>query len=244
MGVAMRIMVIFSEYPPGEGERRREAVLRCASPGTQLDFAVIPTTFFSETRISSEAAALAAAPLAAEVARRAEADGFDAVVPFGTLDIGVELSRNLVRITVVGAGQATMHFATQLSRRLGLIVYSDDSIPFKRKCLQVWGFEDSVVGIRGIDVPLFESAEKSASMLERLVAVSRRLMDENGAELIIPMGVTMVPVHVPAAALAAEIGVPVLDALATSIQTAEMMVRVGVSHSPRTYPPPKSQKKA
>ena len=32
---------------------------------------------------------------------------------------------------------------------------------------------------------------------------------------------------------------PVLDALAASIQTAEVMVRIGVTHSPKTYPPPR-----
>jgi len=33
-----------------------------------------------------------------------------------------------------------------------------------------------------------------------------------------------------------ELGVPVMDALKTSIQTAEMLVRMGLSHSRRTYP--------
>jgi len=34
-----------------------------------------------------------------------------------------------------------------------------------------------------------------------------------------------------------ELGVPVMDALKTSIQTAEMMVRMGLTHSTKTYPP-------
>ena len=33
-----------------------------------------------------------------------------------------------------------------------------------------------------------------------------------------------------------ELGVPVMDALKTSIQTAEMMVRMGLTHSTRAYP--------
>lgn len=40
----------------------------------------------------------------------------------------------------------------------------------------------------------------------------------------------------PPAEFSAELGVPVLDALATSIQTAEMMVRMGAAHSIKTYP--------
>jgi allantoin racemase len=148
----------------------------------------------------------------------------------------VELSRSLVRIPVVGAGQSAMHMATQLSRRLGLLGYSDDSTPFKRKCIRAWGFEDSVVGIRGIDVPLVESSAKRESIRERIIRAGRQLIDQDGADLIIPMGVTMVPVHCSATDIAAELGVPVLDALATSIQTAEVMVRIGVTHSTRTYP--------
>jgi hypothetical protein len=52
------------------------------------------------------------------------------------------------------------------------------------------------------------------------------------------MGVTMVPVQYSPAEFSKELGVPVLDALATSIQTAEMMVRTGTIHSTRTYPKP------
>jgi Asp/Glu/hydantoin racemase len=35
-----------------------------------------------------------------------------------------------------------------------------------------------------------------------------------------------------------ELGVPVMDALKTSIQTAEMLVRMGLTHSNKTYPRP------
>ena len=73
-------------------------------------------------------------------------------------------------------------------------------------------------------------------MRQRFLDIARRHIDEEGAEIIVPMGVTMVPVQYPAAEFSAEIGVPVLDALATSIQTAEIMVRMGLTHSLKTYP--------
>jgi Asp/Glu/hydantoin racemase len=38
-----------------------------------------------------------------------------------------------------------------------------------------------------------------------------------------------------------ELGVPVMNALKTSIQTAEMLVRMGLTHSLRTYPRPPVQ---
>src|SRR5215475_10080887 len=119
----MKIMVVLGEYPPEEAERRRQAVLRCASPGTEIGFCVIKATFFQYS--NSQANALAAAPLAGQMAQKAEADGFEAVVPFGTLDVGVELARNLVLIPVVGAGHPDLHLGAQLRYRLRVISHEE-----------------------------------------------------------------------------------------------------------------------
>jgi len=230
----MRIMVVMGEYPPEEGERRRQAVINCASPGTDIGFAVIKATFFR--RSNSQVNSLSAGPLVAEVAVRAEADGYDAVVPFGTLDAGVELSRNLVRIPVVGAGQSVMHLGVQLSSRLGVIAYEEKSITFMRKQMHAWRVADSVVGIRSVQIPLPESTKNRDAMRERFIKVARDLIDNHDAEIIVPMGVTMVPVQYAPAEFEKELGVPVMDALKTSIQTAEMLVRMGLTHSTRSYP--------
>ncbi|HVO92138.1 MAG TPA: aspartate/glutamate racemase family protein [Terriglobales bacterium] len=230
----MKIMVVMGEYPPEEGERRSQAVRHCASPGTEIGFAVIKATFFR--RSNSQVNSLSAGPLVAEVAQKAEADGYNAVVPFGTLDAGVELARNLVRIPVVGAGQSVMHLGAQLSNRLGVIAYEDKSIPFMRKQMHAWRVADSVVGIRSVQIPLPESTKNRDVMRERFIEVARDLIDHHDAEIIVPMGVTMVPVQYAPAAFEKVLGVPVMDALKTSIQTAEMLVRMGLTHSTRTYP--------
>lgn len=231
----MKIMVVMGEYPEEEAERRRQAVLKCASNGTEIGFSVIKATFFK--RSNSQANALAAGPLVGERAQQAEAAGFEAVVPFGTLDVGVEVSRNLVGIPVVGAGQSVLHLGAQLSDRLGVISYEEKSIPFMRKNMRLWGVDRYIVGIRAVQIPLPESTKQRDVMRTRFLELAHELVSKEGAEVIIPMGVTMVPVQYSAAEFAAEIGVPVMDALATSIQTAEMMVRMGLTHSPKTYPP-------
>jgi len=230
----MRIMVVMGEYPPEEGERRRQAVLRCASPGTEIGFGVIKATFFR--RSNSQVNSLSAGPLVAEIAVKAEADGYDAVVPFGTLDAGVELSRNLVRIPIVGAGQSVMHLAVQLSNRLGVIAYEEKSIPFMRKQMHAWRVADSVVAMRSVQVPLMESTKNRDAIRERFIRCAREMIDDHDVEIIVPMGVTMVPVQFAPEEFEKELGVPVMDALKTSIQTAEVMVRMEITHSTRTYP--------
>jgi len=235
----MKIMVVMGEYPPAEGEHRRQAVLKCASPGTEIGFEVIKATFFRHS--NSQVNSLSAGPLVAEVAIKAEANGYDAVVPFGTLDAGIELSRNLVKIPMVGAGQSVMHLGAQLSNRLGVVAYEDNSIPFMRKQMHAWRVADYVVGIRGIGIPLPESSKNRDAMRGRFIEVARYLIDQCDAEIIVPMGVTMVPVQYSPQEMEQELGVPVMNALKTSIQTAEMLVRMGLTHSRRTYPRPAVQ---
>jgi allantoin racemase len=235
----MKIMVVMGEYPPAEGEHRRQAVLKCASPGTEIGFDTIKATFFRHS--NSQVNSLSAGPLVAEVAIKAEANGYDAVVPFGTLDAGVELSRNLVKIPVVGAGQSVLHLGAQLSNRLGVVAYEDKSVPFMRKQMHAWRVADYVVGIRGIGIPLPESSKNRDAMRGRFIEVARYLIDQCDAEIIVPMGVTMVPVQYSPREMEQELGVPVMNALKTSIQTAEMLVRMGLTHSRRTYPRPAVQ---
>ena len=232
----MKILVVMGEYPPEEAERRRQAVRKCASPGTEIGFDVIKATFFRHS--NSQINSLSAGPLVAEVAQKAEANGYDAVVPFGTLDAGVELARNLIRIPIVGAGQSVLHLGAQLSNRLGVIAYEDKSIPFMRKQMHAWRVADSVVGIRSVGIPLPESTKNRDAMRERFIKAGRDLIDNHDAEIIVPMGVTMVPVQFAPQEFEKDLGVPVMDALKTSIQTAEMMVRMGLTHSTRTYPRP------
>ena len=232
----MKIMVVMGEYPPEEGERRRQAVLKCATPGTEIGFGVIGATFFRQS--NSRVNWLSAGAVVAEIAVKSQAEGYDAVVPFGTLDAGVELARNLVKIPVVGAGQSVLHLGAQLSNRLGVVAYEDKSMPFMRKQMHAWRVADSVVGIRGIGIPLPESTKNREAMRGRFIEVARELIDKHDAEVIVPMGVTMVPVQYSPQEMAKELGVPVMDALKTSIQTAEMMVRMGLTHSVRTYPLP------
>ena len=95
-------------------------------------------------RSNSEVNAYVAAPLVAAKAQEAERDGCDAVVPFGTLDIGIELARHLIKIPIVGAAQATLNMAANLSRRIGVISYESTSIPFIRKNAFNWGVADRI----------------------------------------------------------------------------------------------------
>src|SRR5262245_56955454 len=52
----MKIMVVMGDYPTQERERRRQAVLKCASAGTEIGFGVIKATFFVRANAQINAA--------------------------------------------------------------------------------------------------------------------------------------------------------------------------------------------
>ena len=100
-----------------------------------------------------------------------------------------------------------------------------------RKHMRLWGMSDYVVAIRAIGVPLADSTKQRAAIRERFVNVGRESSRKPELKSSLPWESRWYRCDYSAAEMAAEIGVPVLDALAAGIQTAEVMVRMGITHS-------------
>ncbi len=71
----------------------------------------------------------------------------------------------------------------------------------------------------------------------RFVACARAAVEESDAELILPLGYSIVPLTQNSADLAEEIGVPVLDPLSVTMRLAEALIASGFKNSRSTYPP-------
>ena len=86
------------------------------------------------------------APAFIDAYRRAEKEGYDAVVPLGMLDLGVDGGRSAVDIPVVGPMEACLHVAALLGDRFGLIIYHEKLLAFNRAIVRRYGMENRVVG--------------------------------------------------------------------------------------------------
>lgn len=229
-----KIMVLMNRYTPGQLDSRQSAVLAATSEGVQVDFAEVPESRGGGATTNFHRAAVAIA--FARKAREAEAAGYDAVLPWGTLDLGVEEARHIVRIPVLGPGRTAANVAASLVDRYGVMVYGADQTVMFRKLLRSWAAESRVVGIRHVDMRPMEMADQREELHRRFVAESRRFIDEDGAELVLPLGFSMVPVTMSAASLTEEIGAPVLDPLAIVMRVAEALAATGVRNSRVAYP--------
>lgn len=225
--------MLLGRYPDEEAQLRRRAVLDSASANTEIVFRVLAGSFFDNRSGVLQASHIV--PEVCKAAVQAERDGADAVVPFGTLDPGVDSARHLVDIPVVGAGRAGYHLAATVGMRIGTIVYLDENIPYSRRLLRQFDMEKFVVAIKGVNIGMAEATDRRAIMRERLIDIGRWMVSEYGADVIFPQGVTMIPVQFPAWEIAEEIGVPVIDALAASIRTAETLIDMRVKNSRAAY---------
>ena len=234
----MKIAVLHGQYPEPELARRQAAVRACASVGTEISFVQLDTTFYLAGAGAASAQFLA--PDVCRAAKAAEEGGADAVVPFGTLDPGVEAARHFVDIPVVGAGQAGYHLAAMLGQRIAVLVYRKASIPHAMRLARANGAAHCVASYQGVDIGLEEAADRKEELKWKILALAAQSRDRDGADVLFPQGVTMVPVHFSAREISEEVGMPVVDALAASIALAELCVNTGIRNSRVAYPAAKA----
>lgn len=228
-----RVAFVIGDYPPAERKRREDVALSYSTPEVQVGIVSTPATPYLHGLTPAEVALVAPALMAAF--RDAEKQGYDAVVPLGFLDLGVDGGRSAVDIPVIAPMEAALHVASMLGDRIGLIAYHELHFPVLESLVRRYGMADRVVGIAdsGFDLP--DIAANHDAMVENLVKAARRLMKDNRAEVIIPTGITQCPVHVDPRWLSKEIGVPVVEGIGAPIRLAAMFAELGLRHSRRRW---------
>lgn len=230
----MKIMVLMNEYTPEALQRRKDVVEASTSSGVEIGYAVIEGSGGGAAVTDLHRAMVA--PAAGRAAIAAEKAGYDAVVAWGTLDLGVEEGRHLVNIPVIGPGRVAASVAATLCQRFAVIAYSKKQIIMFRKAMRGWGLEPWAVDYRYVDVLPMDIPDHADEVRERFVAEGRAAVKEKDAELILPLGYSIVPLTLKAADLAEEIGVPVLDPLPVTMRVAEALAASGFKNSREAYP--------
>jgi allantoin racemase len=224
----VKVAFIIGDYPPDQRALREAVAKSYSSPEVEVGILSAPARPFDglgPTEIQ------AAAPIFHEAFREAERQGYDAVVPLGMLDLGVDGGRSAVDIPVIGPLQATLHIAAQLGDRFGIVCYHPSAIPRHRAQTQAYGMENWIAGRRASGFYVQHVAANKETMINSFIAAARALIDEDGAEVIIPQGITQCPVQMNPAWLSKELGVPVVEGIGAPIRLAALLVSLGLKHS-------------
>jgi Asp/Glu/hydantoin racemase len=157
----------------------------------------------------------------------AERQGYDGFVVGHFQDPGLYEARSAVRIPVIGTGEATLHFAAQLGRRIALVSIDPVFEVWHYEQAERYGLRERVVAVGGLGcIPedfgaAFAGDEAAyARMLASFIDCARPLV-ASGADVVVPAGV------LPGLLLARERGLvvdraPVVNCAAVALKAAEM----------------------
>lgn len=169
--------------------------------------------------------------------RDAEAEGFDVAIVGCFGDPGLDALREITAtMAVVGPGEAAFHLAAMLGERFGIVTVTDGIVGPLRNLVARSGLKEQLSGIAVIDVPVLEMARAREATLTAVRARGQELVAA-GADTLV-LGCMTMAFHDVTAELGRDLGVPVVNPARASLHAAEMLARMGLRHSKRSYRTP------
>lgn len=239
----MRILVVLPTakgvYPAEAEQRRIDRVVSYSTASTTVEVGFpAERSGFSPMSRGGEANAYDLAQNHMRIAERliaGEAEGYDACVPFGMIDFGVEIARSRCRIPIIGQTQAAYAIAATMANHWGIISYRSGGHSMMRRQAHAYGFDPFIVGWGAAEMSNADMPSRRNELFERFVSEGKRLVSL-GAEGIVCHGMSMSPIEYSADEYADAIGVPVLEGLGCGIAMAEAWVRIGARYSHIRHP--------
>ncbi|MBM7665409.1 Asp/Glu/hydantoin racemase [Solibacillus kalamii] len=155
----------------------------------------------------------------------AEKAGYDAVF-IGTIpDVGLIEARALVDIPVIGYGQSSMHMASMLGSKIGIVNFLAPLADQLRFNAQQYGLSQKLGPIVQADIGFYDIMEgykNPQPIIDKFIAAAETAIAQ-GADVIIPgegpMNIFLATHHIH------HVGnVPIIDSFGTGIKTCESLV--------------------
>ena len=155
----------------------------------------------------------------------AEEGGYDAFALTTLPEPGLREIKSLVTIPVVGYGECSMTLAAHLGQTFGVLLFIKEMIPMIASNIERMGLTSRCAGIRYVGFPssaVLPTKEAPAQVLEVFYENARGLIAD-GADVIIP-GEAPLSILLHRAGISRVDDVPVIDGVAATLKTAEMLV--------------------
>lgn len=176
----------------------------------------------------------------------AERRGANAIIIDCMGNPGLHACREAVTIPVLGPCQASMHVASMLGHRFSFITVLERLRAMIDKLAAGYGLRDNYASFRAIDIPVLDLAHDMRKLNEALAREAAAAIRNEGADAIV-LGCTGFfgcASAIRDALLADGLDVPVIDPIPLAVHMADALVKTGLSHSKRTYPPPSRKRMA
>jgi allantoin racemase len=229
----VRVAFAIGDYPPEERRLREDVAKGYGSADVEVGIVSVGASPYNGL---GPAEIQLVAPYYHAAYLDAERQGYDAVVPLGMLDLGVDGGRSMVDIPVIAPCEAAFHVAAQLGDRFGVVCYHPSVIPRQRTQTKAYGMEDWIAGRRAVGFHLKDMAANKDKMVAAFLQAARDLIDQDGADVIIAHGITQCPIHIKPDWLMKELGVPVVEGIGAPIRMAALLAGLGLKHSRKRWP--------
>jgi allantoin racemase len=160
--------------------------------------------------------------------KRANSENYDAIVLACFCDIGVEAAREISSIPVLGLEETTLSVALMLGAKFGIMTEKRPRVAMKERHIRRHGLLARMASIRPLELSVAELAENPEQTKAAGLALARRMVEEDGAEVII-MGCAAMAGY--SDELERQLEVPVLDPMKVTLKIAEAFVDMGLCHS-------------
>ena len=181
-----------------------------------------------------------AMPPTLELVKRANREGYQAVILACFSDPALEPAKEISQIPVVGIEESTLHMAAMLGARFCVVTPSQHRIPSKRTHVHKHGLDYFLASIRSLDLSVAETDADPEKTKRRVLEVAQKAVEEDGAEVII-LGCAGMAGY--AQEIEKKLKVKVLDPSSVALKMAEAMADLGLTHSKRALfatPPEKT----
>ena len=180
-----------------------------------------------------------ATPYSIQEVKKANEDGFDAVILAAFCDPGIEALKEISTIPVFGLEECSFSVSLLYGNKFGILTEKKHKEAVKAREVRKHGLEQRFAGVKALGMGVVEIAENPEKVYEYGVKAAKSLID-NGAEVII-MGCASMAGY--ADKLEKELGVPVIDPTTVTVKLVEGLAGSGLSLSKiGLYSKPASQK--
>lgn len=215
-----------------ELEKRTKLLSKLASEDTQIDIVVENTPVKS---IESEYEGSLTIPDACRIAVEAEEMGYDALISGCAGDPGLGAIRQVVKIPVIGPGEASAHMASILGKRFSILSTGSKG---KKRGLGLPGLTGKLASTRGVGLSVLEARKERERAIEAFVDEGRIAVEEDLSDTLV-IGCMSIAYQDIDEELSKELQVPIVNPVKVSVRLAEMLIDIGLSHSKVAYPMPK-----
>jgi allantoin racemase len=171
---------------------------------------------------------------------RAEKEGYDGVILSCFGDPGLWPAKEAVSIPVVGVAEASIHVASMLGRRFGVITAGPpDAGGYMLDNFRTYEMDHKCVAVKSVGICVLGLADDTSEEVNRFVELAGELI-ERGAEVIVIGCTGMTEV---ARQIAQRLPVPVISPAPTALKICEDLIDLELSQSKVGFPKPATKRR-